>query len=70
MVSNVGSIDRVLRVLVGLLLLSLIVLLDGPARWWGLAGLVPLATGLMSYCPVYALLGVRTCAKDATGTPG
>ncbi len=70
MVSNVGSIDRVLRVVVGLLLLSLVFLLEGPTRWWGLVGLVPLATGLMSYCPVYSLLGVRTCAKDAPGTTG
>ncbi len=67
MESNVGSIDRVLRVLVGLLLLSLVFWLDAPTRWWGLVGLVPLATGLMSYCPVYALLGVRTGAKNAPG---
>lgn len=70
MVSNVGGIDRVLRVLLGLALLSLIFLLDGPARWWGLLGLVPLVTGLVSFCPLYALLGVSTCAKDVHGTPG
>lgn len=45
MKTNVGTADRVVRVLVGLGLLSLVFLLEGNARWWGLVGLLPLATG-------------------------
>ncbi len=55
---NEGSVDRVLRVVVGVALLSLVVV--GPRTWWGLLGLVPLATGLFGFCPVYQLLGVST----------
>jgi Protein of unknown function (DUF2892) len=57
--TNEGTIDRVLRVLVGLALLSLVFF--GPKTLWGLVGLVPLATGLAGTCPVYSLLGIRTC---------
>lgn len=61
MTSNVGGIDRVLRIVVGLVLLSLIFVLEGNARWWGLIGIVPLATGLISSCPLYSLVGISTC---------
>jgi hypothetical protein len=61
MKSNVGSIDRALRVVAGLVLLALVFVLDGDARWWGLIGVVPLATGLAGFCPLYALLGLTTC---------
>lgn len=59
--ANVGGIDRALRVVVGLAVLSLLVVLDGNARWFGLIGIVPLATALMGWCPLYALIGVNTC---------
>ena len=59
MTRNVGSIDRGLRIAAGLALLGLGAF--GPLGWWGLIGLVPLATGLMSSCPAYSLLGVNTC---------
>ena len=61
MTRNVGGLDRILRLVAGLALLSLLVLLDGPARWWGQIGLVPLLTGLSSYCPLYPLFGFNTC---------
>lgn len=61
---NVGSFDRALRVIAGLALLSLVVLLDSPTRWWGLLGLVPLVTGLVSFCPLYTLLGINSCPTD------
>ena len=64
MKANVGGVDKVLRIVVGLGLLSLIVLLEGNARWWGLVGLVPLATGLINFCPLYTLLGLNTGAKQ------
>lgn len=59
MTKNEGTIDRVLRVIVGLVLLSLVFV--GPQTMWGLIGIVPLATGLIGYCPAYSLLGIRTC---------
>lgn len=52
---NEGTIDRVLRVILGLVLLSLVFI--GPQTLWGLIGLVPLVTGLMGSCPVYSMLG-------------
>jgi hypothetical protein len=61
MQANVGNLDRVLRILVGLGLLSLLFLLEGSSRYWGLVGLVPLATGLFRFCPAYTLLGVNSC---------
>lgn len=61
MKSNVGSLDRALRVVVGLGVLSLFFFLEGAARWWGLVGLVPLGTGLIGSCPLYSILGLNTC---------
>jgi hypothetical protein len=61
MKANVGSIDRILRIAVGIALLALLFILPGNARWWGLIGLLPLATGLFSFCPAYTLLGLNTC---------
>jgi hypothetical protein len=65
MQKNVGSIDRVLRVLVGLALLSLLVLLEGNARWLGLIGLVPLLTAFAGSCPAYTILGIGTRSPGA-----
>ena len=56
---NEGTLDRTLRVLLGLALLSLVFV--GPKSLWGLVGLVPLLTGLVGSCPLYSLLGLRTC---------
>ena len=56
---NVGTIDRALRIIVGLALLALIFV--GPKTWWGLVGIIPLATGLLRTCPAYSLLGMSTC---------
>lgn len=61
MKANVGGADKILRIVAGLGLLSLILILEGNARWWGLVGLVALATGLFNFCPLYALIGVNTC---------
>ena len=60
---NIGSADKAVRIVVGLVLLSLVFLVDGKARWFGLIGLVPLLTAFMGFCPLYTLLGVNTCPK-------
>ena len=60
MTPNIGSADRVARIVVGLLLL---VFVSGPARWWGLIGLIPLATAFVRVCPLYSILGFTTCPR-------
>ena len=61
MKANVGQLDRIVRIAAGIVLLSLIVLVPGPGRWWGLLGVIPLATASLSFCPLYSLLGISTC---------
>ena len=61
MKANVGGVDKILRIVVGLGLLSLILILEGNARWWGLIGIVPIATGLLRWCPAYIPFGISTC---------
>lgn len=56
---NEGAVDRVLRVLVGVAVLSLVFI--GPKTPWAWLGIVPLLTGAIGFCPLYALLGVNTC---------
>lgn len=62
--TNIGTIDRALRIIVGLALLALVFI--GPQTWWGLIGLIPLATGLFSTCPLYSMLGMSTCPLKKT----
>jgi hypothetical protein len=57
---NVGGADKMVRIAAGVILLSLTVFLEGSARWLGLIGLLPLVTGLVGYCPLYAVLGLNT----------
>lgn len=56
---NVGGIDKVLRIVAGLALVAWALFLGGPV--WAWIGVVPLATGLINFCPAYALLGINTC---------
>ncbi|PAT31632.1 hypothetical protein CLI92_10315 [Vandammella animalimorsus] len=56
---NVGGIDRIARIVVGLVLIALAA--TGTVGWWGWLGVLPLATGLFRFCPAYPLLGVNTC---------
>lgn len=60
---NIGGTDKVVRILAGLVLLSLLFLLEGNARWFGLLGLVPLVTAFAGFCPLYTLVGVNTRPK-------
>lgn len=59
MTRNVGGIDRILRIVVGLVLIGLAA--TGTVGLWGWIGVVPLATGLIGTCPAYKLLGLNTC---------
>ncbi|NLR72156.1 DUF2892 domain-containing protein [Novosphingobium sp. ERN07] len=58
---NEGSLDRLLRVIVGLVLIALVFV--GPQTPWGWIGIVPLLTGIVGFCPAYTFLGIRTCPK-------
>ena len=56
---NAGSLDRILRIVAGLVLIALAA--TGTVGVWGWIGVVPLATGLFGFCPAYTLLGINTC---------
>ncbi|HEX5389151.1 MULTISPECIES: YgaP family membrane protein [Hydrogenophaga] len=60
MTKNVGGIDRTLRIVIGLALIAAAA--TGTVGLWGYIGLVPLATGLMGWCPPYAMFGFNTCS--------
>jgi hypothetical protein len=64
MAANENNIDRVLRVVAGLVLLSLVFV--GPQSSWGWLGLIPLATGLIGFCPLYRIFGISTCRTPVT----
>jgi hypothetical protein len=57
--ANEGLADRLIRIAVGLVILSLAFV--GPQTPWGYLGLVPLATGIVGFCPLYRLIGIDTC---------
>ncbi len=59
MKKNIGSVDRIIRIVAGLGILALAFI--GPETKWGYLGLIPLATGLIGWCPPYQLLGISTC---------
>jgi hypothetical protein len=59
MKANIGRIDRTIRIVAGLALIAWALFANGPA--WAWIGLVPLATGLINFCPAYGLLGMSTC---------
>jgi hypothetical protein len=61
MTKNVGSVDRLLRLVAGLVILAAGYYYQS---WWGLVGLVPLLTAVVSFCPLYPLIGISTCKKD------
>jgi hypothetical protein len=59
MKKNMGSAERIVRIIAGLVILSLAFV--GPQSAWAYLGIVPLATGVIGWCPPYAILGVSTC---------
>ncbi|SEO89405.1 YgaP family membrane protein [Aquisalimonas asiatica] len=61
---NMGTVDRAIRAVVGLVLISLVFL--GPQTAWGWIGVIPLATAAMGFCPAYSPLGLSTCKRHAS----
>lgn len=66
-VKNIGSADKIARLVVGALLIVLT--LTGTIGLWGWIGVVPIVTALMNWCPAYTLLGIKTCPTDNSATP-
>lgn len=62
---NIGNIERVVRVAVGLIILSLVFV--GPKSPWAFIGIVPILTGGTGWCPLYTFLGITTCKKGCGG---
>jgi hypothetical protein len=60
---NVGTVDRILRIVAGIVLILLAA--TGTVGWWGWLGVIPLLTGVVRVCPAYSLLGVKTCKTDS-----
>lgn len=65
MSANVGGLDRILRIVAGLVLIVLAA--TGTIGMWGWIGVVPLATALFGFCPAYTLLGISTCPVKSAG---
>lgn len=65
---NVGGIDRAIRIVAGIFLISLVFFGEqviGQNVVWGWIGVVPLVTGIFAFCPAYSLLGLKTCATKS-----
>lgn len=56
---NMGAADRVIRAIIGVVLIALVFI--GPQTMWGWIGVIPLATALIGNCPAYSLIGIKTC---------
>jgi fatty acid desaturase len=67
MKKNLGQVDKIARIVVGLLLIALTLL--GTIGVWGWIGVVPLVTGVMGTCPAYSLFGVSTCSLERKPQP-
>ncbi|MEO8029909.1 MAG: DUF2892 domain-containing protein [Gemmatimonadota bacterium] len=65
MLRNLGTFDRVIRVILGIMLLGLYGALAAPWRYLSLFGIILIATAIMSSCPLYKLLGINTCARHS-----
>ncbi|RMH88382.1 DUF2892 domain-containing protein [Lysobacter pythonis] len=61
MQANVGSVDRIIRIVIGLVVLSLLFVLPAPQKYFGLIGIVPILTAIIHFCPLYHLFGIDTC---------
>lgn len=57
---NIGKIDKIIRIILGLILLSLLFILKGNLKYLGLIGIVPILTASISFCPIYKIFGIKT----------
>jgi hypothetical protein len=64
MKTNVGGVDRIARIAIGVILIALA--LTGTIGTWGWIGIVPLVTGLMRTCPLYSLIGFNSCPSNSS----
>ncbi len=67
MTANMGTIDKWLRIVVGVALIALAIF--GVIGWWGYIGIIPLATAVINFCPVYRLIGIDTRGKSDKPSP-
>jgi len=58
---NEGSFDRIIRVIMGLIILALWFVLQGNAKYFALIGFIPLVTAILGWCPLYSIFGIKTC---------
>ena len=65
--SNVGKIDAIIRLIVGIVLIGVIFVVESPWRWLGLIGLIPIITALFGFCPLWQLLGINTSEHHRPG---
>ena len=61
---NIGSIDRILRILVGVVAVTFAMLSSHPLAIWGALGIIPLFTAVVGWCPLYAPFGIKTCKAE------
>lgn len=61
--ANVGTVDKIIRLVLAAALFSLFFILPGDQKWFGLVGFVPLLTGLINWCPLYMIFGINTCRR-------
>ncbi|MGE5621971.1 MAG: DUF2892 domain-containing protein [Bacillota bacterium] len=59
--ANVGSVDKIIRLVLAAVFFSLFFILQGDLKWAALIGLVPLVTALAGWCPLYSIFGIKTC---------
>lgn len=68
MKKNIGTIDKIIRFILGVVLISLYFLLDGGLKYISILGIILILTAFINYCPLYALFGINTCSTDKQNT--
>lgn len=64
MEKNIGTADRIIRIILGIALLAWAFMGDGEFVWLGWLGVIPLATALLNWCPAYSIIGIKTCPSN------
>lgn len=68
MKQNIGTVDKVIRLILGIVLMSLYFLLDGGLKYISILGIILILTAFINYCPLYTLFGINTCSTDKQNT--